>query len=158
MNNRDWERFGEDIYRSVQEAVNTGDFSSLNQTVTGAVDDAFQSLGRGVRGMNDAMNRTMENYARNKQNRQEKGEQTYEYYEPNEQKYEQKTGYSYHSEQSCTAARNAVSLYEKTTGTKVLGIVFSVLEGPKGTGCAYSSSGVAAEAMYSIVSIAKMNA
>ena len=31
MRNQDWERFGEDIRRTVQDAVNSGDFRRLNQ-------------------------------------------------------------------------------------------------------------------------------
>ena len=34
MRNQDWERFGEDIRRTVQDAVNSGDFRRLNQTVS----------------------------------------------------------------------------------------------------------------------------
>ena len=51
MNNRDWERFGEDIKRNVQDAVESGDFSGLNQTVSDTVNHVVNDLGDAVRGM-----------------------------------------------------------------------------------------------------------
>ena len=50
MRNQDWERFGEDIRRTVQDAVNSGDFRRLNQTVSEtlgrAADEIDQAVGR----------------------------------------------------------------------------------------------------------------
>ena len=51
-------------------SASAGDFSRLNQTVTSAVDGAFQTIGQGVRDVGDAMNRKMDDYARNRQERQ----------------------------------------------------------------------------------------
>lgn len=44
MGYRDWERFGEDICRTVQDAVNSGDFSRLNQTVGETVQRAMDQV------------------------------------------------------------------------------------------------------------------
>lgn len=49
MNNRDWERFGDEIRRSVQDAIDTGDFSRLNQTVTDTVNGAVEYVSDTVR-------------------------------------------------------------------------------------------------------------
>jgi 5-bromo-4-chloroindolyl phosphate hydrolysis protein len=46
--NRDWERFGEDILRTVQDAVDSQDFNRLNQTITNSVNGAMNGLGRGL--------------------------------------------------------------------------------------------------------------
>ncbi len=46
--NRDWERFGEDILKTVQDAVDSQDFNRLNQTITNTVNSAMGGLGRGL--------------------------------------------------------------------------------------------------------------
>lgn len=131
VNNRDWEQFGQDIYQSVQDAVNTGDFSRLNQTVTNAVDGAFQTLGRGMRDMGDAVNRKMDDYNRSRQNRQTTQEQAYEYQgaqgDPYQQTARRERKYAYCGQSRSAASRADTGLYCKTTGTKVLGIVFASL-------------------------------
>lgn len=50
MESQDWEQFGEDIKRSVTDAVESGDFSSLNQTVTDTVNGVMSGLGNAMRG------------------------------------------------------------------------------------------------------------
>lgn len=49
MSNREWERFGEEIRRNVQDAVDSRDFSRLNQTITDAINGAADGISRGVR-------------------------------------------------------------------------------------------------------------
>jgi 5-bromo-4-chloroindolyl phosphate hydrolysis protein len=51
MSRQEWERFGEEICRNVQDAVDSGDFSRLSRTVTDAVNGAADSLSRTMRGM-----------------------------------------------------------------------------------------------------------
>ena len=50
MEGQNWEQFGEDIKKSVQDAVESGDFSSLNQTVTDTVNGVMNGLGDAMRG------------------------------------------------------------------------------------------------------------
>ena len=50
MSSQDWERFGEEILRNVQDAVDSRDFSRLNQTITDAVNGAADEISRNVRG------------------------------------------------------------------------------------------------------------
>ncbi len=56
MSRQEWERFGEEICRNVQDAVDSGDFSRLSRTVTDAVNGAADSLSRTMRGMGGAAN------------------------------------------------------------------------------------------------------
>ncbi len=55
MKNQDWERFGEDIKRSVQDAVDSGDFSRLNQTITNTVNGAADAFSDTMRNMGARM-------------------------------------------------------------------------------------------------------
>lgn len=49
MINNDWERFGDEIRRTVQDAVDNRDFSRLNQTVSDTVGQAVDNLTRGLK-------------------------------------------------------------------------------------------------------------
>ena len=40
MENQDWERFGEEIRRNVQDAIDSRDYSMLNRTITDTVNGA----------------------------------------------------------------------------------------------------------------------
>lgn len=44
MNRQDWERYGEDIRRTVQDAIDTRDFRKLNETITNTVNDAVSGI------------------------------------------------------------------------------------------------------------------
>lgn len=48
MNNRDWERFGEDIRRTIQDAVEYGNYDRLNQTISNTVNQATDWVNRNV--------------------------------------------------------------------------------------------------------------
>ena len=49
MINNDWERFGDEIRRTIQNAVDSQDFSRLNQTVSDTIGKAMDSVSRGVK-------------------------------------------------------------------------------------------------------------
>lgn len=49
MSSQEWERFGEEIRRNVQDAVDSRDFSRLNQTITDAINGAADGISRGVK-------------------------------------------------------------------------------------------------------------
>lgn len=53
---RDLERFGEDIRRTVQKAVDSQDFRKLNQTITNTVNDAVGAVSRNIKNV-QAVNR-----------------------------------------------------------------------------------------------------
>ena len=44
MINRDWEKFGEDIRKTVQDAIDAQDFGKLNQTITNTINNAVDSV------------------------------------------------------------------------------------------------------------------
>lgn len=48
MNNHDWERFGEDIRRTIQDAVEYGNYDRLNQTIRNTVNQATDWVSRNV--------------------------------------------------------------------------------------------------------------
>ena len=48
MTNRDWERFGEDIRKTVQDAIDSQDFDKLNQTITNTINNAADALARNI--------------------------------------------------------------------------------------------------------------
>ncbi len=48
MINRDWEKFGEDIRKTVQDAIDAQDFGKLNQTITDTINNAVDSVSRNI--------------------------------------------------------------------------------------------------------------
>ena len=49
MINNDWERFGDEIRRTIQDAVDNRDFSRLNQTVSDTIGKAMDTVSRGMK-------------------------------------------------------------------------------------------------------------
>ncbi len=49
MINRDWEKFGDDIRRTVQNAIDSQDFGKLNQTITNTINDAVDNITSSIR-------------------------------------------------------------------------------------------------------------
>ena len=49
MVGRDWERFGEEIKRTIQDAVDSRDFGSLNQTINDTIQSAVGNIKEGMR-------------------------------------------------------------------------------------------------------------
>lgn len=59
---QDWEKIGRDIQEKVQEAVDSRNYSSLNQTVSNVIDtamDAISGIGTGFQDAGDAVSRKM---------------------------------------------------------------------------------------------------
>lgn len=54
---RDLERFGEDIRKTVQNAVDSQDFRKLNQTITNTVNDAVGAVSRNIKSVQDVNRR-----------------------------------------------------------------------------------------------------
>lgn len=61
MINRDWEQFGEEIRRTVQDAVDSRNYEKLNQTISNTINQAVNTVAWNVRNFNDSMNRKSEN-------------------------------------------------------------------------------------------------
>lgn len=59
MAGREWERFGEEIKRTVQNAIDSQDFEKLNQTITNTINSAVDSAAKGVKNARESINRNM---------------------------------------------------------------------------------------------------
>ena len=53
MNGRDWERFGEDIRRTIQDAVEYGNYDRLNQTITNTVNQAVDWVNQNIQNVKE---------------------------------------------------------------------------------------------------------
>ncbi len=117
MTNRDWEKFGEDIRKTVQEAIDSQDFHKLNQTITDTVNRAADSVARNFRDLNQ---------------RQAGSGNRYTYYgslgreraftQPKEDGGPESFSQPQYGEQ-----RKLPVLYNKITGTKVGGVVLTAV-------------------------------
>lgn len=56
MTNREWEQFGEDIRRVVQEAVDSRNYEKLNQTITNTINQAVNTVAWNMKNFNASMN------------------------------------------------------------------------------------------------------
>lgn len=58
MANQDWEKFGEEIRRTVQNAVDSQDFEKLNQTISNSINHAVDSAAQGLKSVGDMVDHT----------------------------------------------------------------------------------------------------
>lgn len=58
MANQDWEKWGDEIRRTVQNAVDSQDYEKLNQTITNTINSAIDSAAQGFRTMGDVIDKT----------------------------------------------------------------------------------------------------
>lgn len=107
MANQDWERFGEEIRRTVQEAVSSRNFDKLNQMVTNTVNDAADGIMKTLKNVGE----TAAGAGRRGGNAGNAGR-----YQGPVYKQEQPPAYS---------CRNPVSLYRETGSVKVGGTILS---------------------------------
>lgn len=99
MNNQDWERFGEDIRRTIQDAVEYGNYDRLNQTIANTVNQAADWVNRNVG------NKRQQNY-------QQGSYKAHDY---------QQTGY-----RPPTYRKQMPELFQVNASSKVAGILFTV--------------------------------
>lgn len=57
MNSQDWERFGEEIRRTVQDAVESQDYAKLNQTIVNTLNDAVNGAANSIKNWGAGMGR-----------------------------------------------------------------------------------------------------
>ncbi len=85
MDNREWERFGEEIRRNVQDAVDSRDFSRLNQTITDAINGAADGITRGMKdaagGITRGVRQSQMNRNGSKQGRRNSYRDKYQYHD-----------------------------------------------------------------------------
>lgn len=132
MLNQDWEKFGDDIRRTVQDAIDSQDFNRLNQTITNTVNNAMDGLGKGLHNVGRSFGDAY------KHERTEKRE-----YQRFNQEYEQEAaqqqGAQNHAQQDqhilnqyrAVQGKNSLSknntLFASTTGVKVGGVVLTTV-------------------------------
>lgn len=78
MSNRDWEQFGNDILKTVQEAIESCNYDRLNQTVGDAVNQVVDSVSKNVKNMANNANQAS-------QKRASQNSTQYQYTAPNYQ-------------------------------------------------------------------------
>ena len=132
MLNQDWEKFGEDIRRTVQDAIDSQDFNRLNQTITNTVNHAMDGLGKGLHNVGRSFGDAY------KQDRTEKREYQ-RYNQEYEQEATQQHGADNHTQQDqrilnqyrAVGGKNSLSknntLFASTTGAKVGGVVLTTV-------------------------------
>lgn len=132
MMNRDWERFGEDIRRTVQDAVDSRDFNRLNQTISNTINNAMQGLDRSLHNVGDVVDRSAQNYKNKawKNGRGTSGGDTY-----NSQNGAGSGDLSWVTRQPFQTRRSpgeagerqdVPGLFARTVGTKVKGVALAV--------------------------------
>ncbi|MDD3403805.1 MAG: 5-bromo-4-chloroindolyl phosphate hydrolysis family protein [Hespellia sp.] len=110
MPNQDWEKLGEEIKRTVQDAIDSQDFNKLNQTISNTINDAARSVRSGLRNAGDAFTNATQSAAQEASKRV-----TESVYRQTEQK-------------NMAMQRNIdTQLYIKPTSAKVGGILMTVL-------------------------------
>lgn len=136
MNRRDWERYGEDIRRTVQDAIDTRDFRKLNETITNTVNDAVSGITRTIKNGGWYNNRGSgafghREYGRGYQSTGGSGGASFEY---GQQQYAYGIPPAY-------PGQNTVGLYRRTGFHTAGGILLSVA-GLAGAGCLFALAGM----------------
>ena len=114
MINGDWERFGDEIRRTVQHAVESQNFEKLNQTIKNSINNAVGSATKGVKSAGEAFERA--GRVRTDGYRYRSSAQSGE-------RFTQSQPYSY-----------APALYTQPTSTKVGAIIMTALGSTFGVG------------------------
>lgn len=126
MINRDWERFGEEIRRTVQDAIDAQDFNKLNQTVTDTINSAVDGIARTIK---NAGNTGSSGSGR---------AQSHQYYRqvpPKPQQGGETYSQSYYSPLKKVVPRNVPNLYRSVTSVMAGGTVMAALGGAFGGIC-----------------------
>lgn len=130
--NNEWERFGDEIKRTIQDAVDSQDFSRLNQTITNTVNMAMDNVSRGLRN-GGWYRKPSQNYNPNQHQNQRQTEYHYEEYKevntPNTGNSQR--GQTVESVQSPAAVKPR---YLKATAPKIGGVFLAVTGGIFGVG------------------------
>ena len=113
MITNDWERFGDEIRRTIQDAVDNRDFSRLNQTVSDTIGKAMDTVSRGMKDAKGAAGVDLDSVFGNNSGNQKKKYDT-RHVDSGQQQYQQ-------------PARPAKKLlYLKGTSTRIGGIFLAV--------------------------------
>ena len=130
--NQDWERFGEDIRRTVQDAIDSQDFNRLNQTITNTINSAMNSavdgLGKGLSGAGKWAGRDRYRYRGPRKRDRYSWEQSQNSHRYGAQEDRREAGRrQYSAVQQPAAVQKNLSLFVGTAGAKAGGIAMSVV-------------------------------
>ena len=130
MENQDWERFGEEIRRNVQDAIDSRDYSMLNRTITDTVNGAVDYFSHTVRNVGNSVNANMkmqqEEAARRKEEEAARRRESSKRAQWNQQAG-QSTGYRYQGTTAKYSQKKAEPmLFASTVGNRVAGILLSI--------------------------------
>ncbi len=154
MGNREWEKFGEEIRRNVQNAIDSQDYSMLNRTISDTVNGAVDYLSHTMRNVGDSVNENMRMQQEKAARRHQEGSQRIQ----EEAKHRQQTqgtaspdggGYRYQGEDYRSAAGSLAyktgtpALYGMTTPTKIGGATLTV--------AGYGIGGISVIAMFVVL-------
>ena len=110
MANQEWDRFGEEIKRTVQDAVESRNFDQLNQTISRTINDAVNTVAWNVKNYSTSAGQRWSNYqyrepgTQNNQNQNNQNQRNQNQNNPGAN-----TGYSYTYGQP----KNSIVLYDK---------------------------------------------
>ncbi len=117
MINRDWEKFGEDIRRTVQDAIDSQDFGKLNQTITNTINDAVDNISKNIRNVHGGNGFRQYGYGPK--------EYAHNGRRPDEQRPD---GQAFRRQDTGTYQKKRLpELYRRTTSVKVGGTVMTAL-------------------------------
>lgn len=105
MNNRDWEHFGEDIRRTIQDAIEYGNYDRLNQTITNTVNQATDWINRNVEHVGNTSQRYRQTV------------------------HEQEKSWKPYNAPTQNIRRELPELFRVNTSSKVAGVLFTVFGG-----------------------------
>ena len=57
-----WENFGEEIRRTVSDAVENGNYDKLNQTISNTVNQAAKAIGKGAKQASESVKQASVDY------------------------------------------------------------------------------------------------
>lgn len=125
--NQDWEKFGKDIRSIVEEAINSQDFSQLNQTITNTINDAVGGIQKGIKNAGQAVNDAASEF-------QKKGSDAASFY-TNPQNWRQQKNSRPYEEQKNQSSKGIVKqerkntqmqLFQKNTSVKAGGLALTI--------------------------------
>ena len=105
MNGQEWERFGEEIRRTVQNAVDTQDYTRMNQTITNVVNQALNEAAQGIKNFGESVERTARSA----------------------EQYRTSRNWKVNNENLYKASAQAPALYESVISWKAGGVVLSAV-------------------------------
>lgn len=136
MENREWEKFGEEICRNVQNAIDSHDYSMLNRTISDTVNGAVDYFSHTVRQVGNSVNVNIraqqEEAARRRQEEMQRRKDDVRQEQQSRTGAGNSGGYRYQGEDYRSASgslafqKNAPALYGGTTPAKIGGMLLGI--------------------------------